>query len=72
MKTAGRAGAVTAAAGILSSISSVKTTVTWIRNDFRLLNAKKGQYERKSDNFFKNYKGNQIFSTSWLWKRKLK
>ncbi|MHA6489116.1 hypothetical protein [Bacillus cabrialesii] len=72
MKTAGRAGAVTAAAGILSSISSVKTTITWSRYDFRLLNAKKGQYSRKSDNYFMNYKGKQIFQTSWLWKRRLK
>ncbi|WP_269774418.1 hypothetical protein [Bacillus siamensis] len=72
MTTAKKAAAVTAAAGVIAAVSSVKTTVHWSRLDYKLMNAKKGQYERKSDIFFKNYKNNHLFSSSWLWKRKLK
>lgn len=72
MRTAKKAAAVTAAAGVIAAVSSVKTTVHWSRLDYKLMNAKKGQYERRSDTFFTNYKHNHLFKTSWLWKRKLK
>lgn len=72
MKTAKKAAAVTAAGGVIAAISSVKTTVKWGREDYKLMNAKKWQYERRSNIYFNNYKGKTLFRTSWLWKRKLK
>ncbi|MGG0156878.1 hypothetical protein ABEY11_05465 [Bacillus velezensis] len=72
MKTAKKAAAVTAAGGVIAAISSVKTTVKWGREDYKLMNAKKWQYERRSNIYFNNYKGKRLFSSSWLWKRKLK